>query len=468
MQAFEQLTGVLNDIFYSKFVAVLLLVVGIYFTIRLKFGQITNLGHMFKLLGEDKSGDKAISPFEAFCISAASRIGTGNIVGTAAAIATGGPGAVFWMWMTAIIGGATSFIESTLAQIYKRQNDDGTYRGGPAYYIKHGLGMDKLGIVFAIVISITFGFMFNAVQSNTISSAISNGFGFDVKIISTSIVILTAVVIFGGAKKIAQATSKIVPIMATFYILICLFVIITNITKFPLAIKYIFVSAFNPKAVGGAVAGKTIGIAITTGVRRGLFSNEAGMGSVPNAAATADTDHPAKQGFIQSFGVYVDTILVCTATAFIILLSGSEVYADPNLQGIQITQMALANEVGDWAYFFLAICIFMFSYSSILGNFYYGQSNIEFITPKTIYLNIYRCLVLIMVYIGGVADFSVVWNTGDIFMGIMAVINLFVILKLGNEAITTYKVYIKDLKNNSPRRFSPKIFKQFGEITEWD
>lgn len=468
MKLIADLTSKTNDILYTYILVALLVGVGIYYTYKIKFGQMTKLGHMIGLLREvnqKPDGTRGISSFEAFCIFAASRIGTGNIAGVAAAIAAGGPGAIFWMWVIAIIGGATSFIESTLAQVYKVKDPDGTFRGGPAYYIEQVLGKRWLGLVFSVIISITFGFMFNAIQANTISSAVSNSIKINTTIIGAGIVILTGIVIFGGVRRIADISSKIVPIMATIYMAVALFVVFKNIAEVPRMFALIIQNAFGMKAVVGG----GIGAAIMNGVRRGLFSNEAGMGSVPNAAATADTSHPAKQGFVQSLGVYLDTLLVCSATAFIVLLAGEAVYTNPELKGVMITQTALSQHVGSWAVGFLAICILLFSFSSIIGNYYYGESNIEFIGGGKTMLTAYRCLVLVMVFLGSIGDFSIVWDTGDIWMGVMAIINLVVIILIGNVAVETYFDYVKQLKEGKDPVFDPKNIKSIKtKLDYWE
>ncbi len=414
------------------------------------------------------NGEKGISPFKAFTISAASQIGTGNIVGVAAAIGAGGPGAVFWMWIIALIGGASSFIENTLGQIFKVQNDDGTYRGGPAYYMSKALGLPKLGMIFSVIIAVVYGFMFNAIQANTIASAFANTFNVKEGTVGIIVAIIAGFIIFGGIRRIADVTSLLVPIMATAYIGLAIFIIITNITLVPSMFKIIFENAFGLRAIGGA----TLGTAILNGIRRGLFSNEAGMGSVPNASSTADVDHPAEQGLIQALGVYMNTIVVCSATAFIIILGGESIYADPNLQGLAITQNALAVHVGPWAHTFLTICIFMFAFSSVIGNYYYGESNIEHLGLGKTKLKIYRGLVLIMVYLGCVGDFSVVWNTGDIFMGIMAIINLVVLFKLGKISVETYNDYFVQLKAGKTPVFKVSNIKSLkgleNEIECWE
>ena len=457
MEALGNLISLLNDWLYSYILIILLIGLGIYFTFKIKFGQFKLIGHMFKLMTEAVEvvdGKRGISPFEAFCISAASRIGTGNIAGVAIAIATGGPGAVFWMWIIALIGGATSFIESTLGQIYKVKDGD-TFRGGPAYYIEQALDKRGLGVFFSILTAVTFGFIFNSVQANTIASSFERAFGLKPIMVGVILLIITGIVIFGGVKRIANVSSKIVPIMATIYILVALFIMIKNIALVPKMFGMIISNAFGAKAAfGGAM-----GAAIMYGVKRGLFSNEAGMGSIPNAAATAHTSHPAKQGFIQSLGVYVDTILVCSATAFMILLSGVlETGEAAGLEGIQITQAALSSQVGNWGNTFLAICIFLFAYSSIIGNYYYGESNIEFIDTNPGFLTGYRILVLVMVFLGSIASFGLVWDAADVFMGLMALINLIVIWKLGPIAFATFDGYVKQLKAGNNPVFNLRIF----------
>ncbi len=468
MEALGNLISLLNDWLYSYILIILLIGLGIYFTFKIKFGQFKLIGHMFKLMTEAVEvvdGKRGISPFEAFCISAASRIGTGNIAGVAIAIATGGPGAVFWMWIIALIGGATSFIESTLGQIYKVKDGD-TFRGGPAYYIEQALDKRGLGVFFSILTAVTFGFIFNSVQANTIASSFERAFGLKPIMVGVILLIITGIVIFGGVKRIANVSSKIVPVMATIYILVALFIMIKNIALVPKMFGMIISNAFGAKAAfGGAM-----GAAIMNGVKRGLFSNEAGMGSVPNAAATAHTSHPAKQGFIQSLGVYVDTILVCSATAFMILLSGVlETGEAAGLEGIQITQAALSSQVGNWGgNTFLAICIFLFAYSSIIGNYYYGgESNIEFIDTNPGFLTGYRILVLVMVFLGSIASFGLVWDAADVFMGLMALINLIVIWKLGPIAFATFDDYVKQLKAGNNPVFNPKDIPDLGKVECW-
>src|SRR5699024_10834828 len=317
MDFLNWLVGPLNNFLWTYILIAVLLVLGVYFTVRTRFVQVRLFKEMFRLIVEKKDNNDGVSPFQAFTISAASRVGTGNVTGVALAIGIGGPGAVFWMWVIAIIGMATAFIESTLAQVYKVKDGD-TFRGGPAYYMEKALGLRKLGIVFAILLTLCFGFIFNAVQSNTISQSFMDVFGLKDWIIGLVLVIATAIIIFGGVKRIVKVTELVVPIMATFYIVIAFYIVVTNITQIPEVFNLIIGHAFGLREVVGG----GIGAAMMQGIRRGLFSNEAGMGSVPNAAATANVSHPAKQGLVQSLGVFFDTIIVCSATAFIIILAG--------------------------------------------------------------------------------------------------------------------------------------------------
>ncbi|MDD6770364.1 alanine/glycine:cation symporter family protein [Inconstantimicrobium porci] len=429
-----------------------LIVAGLYFTFRTKFVQISQIKEMFRLLGDgfsssDEKVKHKVSSFQAFCISTASRVGTGNLAGVAIAVSVGGPGAVFWMWLIALIGAASSFVECTLAQIFKVKDAD-SFRGGPAYYMQKALKSRNLGIIFSIIITITYGLVFNSVQSNTISIAFSEAFNVNKYVIAVLITLLTLAVIFGGVKRIAKVSEILVPILAVSYILIALFIIGKNYSMIPHMFNLIFTEAFNLKpAIGG-----TLGGVIMIGIKRGLFSNEAGMGSAPNAAATADVTHPAKQGLIQTLGVFIDTLIICSCTAFIILLSG--VHTDKSLTGIQLTQNAINSQIGILGTYFVAICVLLFGFSSIVGNYYYGESNIEFITEKKIFLTIYRVLVIVMVFIGAVASLNLVWDMADLFMSIMALINLAAITLLGKYAFEA----LKDYKNQKAKGIKEPVF----------
>ncbi|MDE0490423.1 alanine/glycine:cation symporter family protein [Psychrobacter sp. A3] len=440
---------------------------GLYFTVVTRFIQFRHFGHMWKLLRVSNQGRKngGISSFEALMTSLAARVGTGNLAGVAIAIYLGGPGAVFWMWMTALVGMSTSFIESTLAQAYKVPHNDNVYRGGPAYYIEKGLGKRWLAIFFSLCLLVAFGLAFNGVQSNTIAQATNEAFGVPTWMTGLILVALVAPVVFGGLRSVARIAGKIVPIMAILYILLALFIIITNLSQFPAAIALIVKSAFGFEQAAGGVIGYGIAQAMINGIKRGLFSNEAGMGSAPNAAATAKShpDHPAVQGFMQMLGVFMDTLVICTATAAIIILSG---VVDPNVEqeGIQLTQLALSQYVGDLGIIFVAIAIFFFSFTSIIANYSYGESNLEFISGAKnakVMIMIFRFMVLGMVFIGAIASLPAIWNFADLSMGMMALVNLVAILLLSPVALRILRDYerqIKEGKSGAQIKFDPDDF----------
>ncbi|MFD2762203.1 alanine/glycine:cation symporter family protein [Lentibacillus juripiscarius] len=438
MNAVEQVVGAANDAMWGTILIAVLIGLGLWFTIRTDFVQFRNFKEMIRLIFDKRmvsaEGKKGTSSFQAFAISAASRVGTGNLAGVASAVAVGGPGAIFWMWLIAMLGSATAFVESTLAQVYKTPDKD-QYRGGPAYYMEKGLNQRWLGIVFAITITFTYGLVFNSVQSNTISLAFSGEFDVSRNIMALVLVVLTAIVIFGGLKSIATVTQYIVPIMSVMYIILAVYILVMNIAEVPSMIGLIFSNAFGIREV----AGGGFGAAIMMGIKRGLFSNEAGMGSAPNAAATAEVTHPAKQGFIQALGVFFDTILMCSATGFILVSAGG--YADSDLDGIQLTQQEFEFHIGTGAAIFIAIAIFFFAYSSILGNYYYGENNMDFIKNSKLGRFLYRIAVLLMVVFGAVATFDLVWQLADLTMGIMALINLYAITRLFGVARRVLRDY---------------------------
>lgn len=435
----EGLVSSANDLLWSSVLIVVLVALGLYFTVRMGFVQFRMLPEMFRLLFKDgmKREKGQVSSFQAFAIGTAARVGTGNIAGVATAIALGGPGAVFWMWLIALIGSASAFVESTLAQVYKIR-DGRTWRGGPAYYMERALGQRWLGILFAILITFSFGFAFNSVQSNTISLSMSNQFGVSTTTVGLVLAVVTAIVIFGGIQSIAVLSSIIVPVMAGGYILLAGWVMISNASLLPEVFGLIFSEGIFglQQLFGGA-----IGAMVLQGIRRGLFSNEAGMGSAPNAAATAEVSHPVKQGLIQSFSVFVDTLLVCTSTAMIILLSG--VAGSESFAGVELTQAALTAEIGPMATSFLTIAIFLFAFSSILGNYYYGETNIQFISDKKIYVTLYRIGVVGMVLFGAVRSAGLVWSIADVFMGLMALVNLYAIFRLTKVARLVLDDYLE-------------------------
>lgn len=434
----ENLVSQANDLLWSQVLIVVLVALGLYFTVRMGFVQFRMIPEMFRLLFKEGTAREKgqVSSFQAFAIGTAARVGTGNIAGVATAIALGGPGAVFWMWLIALIGAASAFVESTLAQVYKIR-DGRTWRGGPAYYMERALGQRWLGVLFAILITFSFGFAFNSVQSNTISLSVSNQFGISTTVVGVVLAIITAIVVFGGIQSIALLSSIIVPVMAGGYILLAIWIMVTNVSLLP----DVFSLIFSEGVLGiEQLFGGAIGAMVLQGIRRGLFSNEAGMGSAPNAAATAEVSHPVKQGLIQSFSVFVDTLLVCTSTAMIILISG--VAGSESFGGVELTQAALTAEVGSVATSFLTIAIFLFAFSSILGNYYYGETNIQFISDKKIYVTLYRIGVVGMVLFGAVRSAGLVWSIADVFMGLMALVNLYAIFRLAKVARAVLDDYL--------------------------
>ena len=465
MEMILKLIDGLNTFLWSYILIAMLITLGLYFTVRTKFVQFRYFKEMFRLLGDGASKENKeegkVSSFQAFCISTASRVGTGNIAGIAIAIVTGGPGAIFWMWLIALVGSASSFVESTLAQIYKVK-DGKSFRGGPAYYIEQGLKKKWMGVTFAILITVSFGFVFNAVQANTVSQAFNTAFGLDKLTMGIILAVLTALVIFGGVDRIAKVSEVIVPIFAGLYILVALFVIATNITELPGIFKLIFESAFGLREITMG----TMGGMMLTGIKRGLFSNEAGMGSAPNAAAAADVSHPVKQGLIQTLGVFTDTLVICSATAFIIILYPT--YMQTGLTGIELTQAALSSHIGPIGNIFIAVCIFLFAFSSIVGNYYYGQSNMEFINLSKTGLNIFRALVVAMVLLGSLTKVQVVWNLADVSMGLMAIINLVAIALLGKYAFMALDDYTAQKKAGiKDPVFEAKKFKGLEKVQCW-
>jgi len=397
------------------------------------------LGEMIRLLGDSTSksekGKKHISSFQAFAVSLASRVGTGNLAGVATAIALGGPGAVFWMWIIALMGAATAFVESTLAQLYKQSHSD-SYIGGPAYYISKGMKNKWMAGLFAVLITITFALSNNSVQSNTICSAMQTAFGLDPMWVGLVLAGLTLVVVFGGIQRVAYVSSIIVPVMAIGYLILSVVIILMNIDLIPHVFKVIIQNAFGlGQAVGGG-----LGMTIIYGVKRGLFSNEAGEGSAPNAAATAAVSHPVKQGLIQALGVFTDTLVVCSCTAFIILISG--LYEVEGLNGISLTQSALESEVGASGPVFIAVAIFLFAYSSIIGNYYYGEANVRYLTKSTWVLAVFRIMSGgLMVMFGAMATLETVWNIVDICMALLTACNLIAIVTLGKYAFRLLEDY---------------------------
>ena len=429
----------INDIIWSYVLIGALVACGLWFTLKTKGVQFCMVGEMFRLLtdsatssvsdGSDKHSDgKHISSFQAFAVSVATRVGTGNLAGVATAIAIGGPGAVFWMWVIALIGSATAFVESTLAQLFKQRHEQ-SYIGGPAYYIQKGLHCKWLAYLFAVLITLTFGLSYNSIQSNTICGAMQQAFGLSPLVVGIIITAMALIIVFGGIHRIANVSAVLVPIMAVGYFLLVVVIIALNIEHIPHVFKVIVSSALGfEQGAGGA-----IGATIMNGVKRGLFSNEAGEGSAPNVAATASVTHPVKQGLIQALGVFTDTLMVCSCTAFVILISG--LYDVPELNGIALTQAALNSEIGSFGPTFIAIAIFLFAFSSIIGNYYYGEANIRFITSSRFVLQVFRVFSGgVVVMFGALASLEIVWNLGDLCMALLTACNLVTIVILGKYA----------------------------------
>ena len=438
MEILTQWINSINDVLWSYILIIMLLGCALWFTFKTKFVQFRMLKEMIRLPGDStgKSEGKEhhISSFQAFAVSLASRVGTGNLAGVATAITIGGPGAVFWMWIIALLGASSAFVESTLAQLYKVHGQT-SYIGGPAYYMKNGLKQPWMGILFSVLIIFTFAFAFNTVQSNTICAAFEKAFQIDHTLIGSILTILTLVIIFGGVQRIAKISGIIVPVMAIGYILLALVIVGMNITHLPDVMTLIVRSAFGwEQALGGG-----IGMTLMQGIKRGLFSNEAGMGSAPNVAASADVTHPVKQGLIQTLGVFTDTLIICSCTAFIILFSGA--YQSGESNGIQLTQMALDNEIGSGGSTFVAIAILFFAFSSIIGNYFYGEANLRHLTENKKIVVLFRIMTGGMVMFGALASLDLAWSLADVCMALMTICNLIAITLLGKYAFRLLEDY---------------------------
>ncbi len=434
----------LNMILWGYVLVWGLLAVGLYLTWRTGFVQFRHFAEFFRvILSSTKTATNGITPLQALTVSLASRVGTGNLAGVAVAIYLGGPGAIFWMWMVALVGMATAYSESTLAQLYKTRNEEDQYRGGPAFYMWHGLNAKWMGYVFCVFFLFSFGLIFVAVQSNSIADAMEGAMGVPHLATGIVIAILTAIVIFGGIRSIANVADKVVPFMAGLYLLVALVVIVMNITEVPATLALIVKSAFGvDQAAGGFAGGMTV--ALLNGVKRGLFSNEAGMGSAPHIAAVAvpEPHHPSSQGLVQGLGVFIDTLLICTATALMILLSGVVDYGPDGVTGMELTQNALSVHIGVAGPYFIALAILFFAYTSILGNYAYSENVLEFLgLGHKMPLTIFKCMQLAMVIWGAVQPVTRVFNFADASMAVMATINLVALILLSGTVIRLTKDY---------------------------
>lgn len=461
----NDIVSIINGYLWSYVLIAMLIGLGLWFTIRTRFVQIVHIGEMFRLVTEGATAKPRhghISTFQAFCVSTASRVGVGNIAGIALAVVTGGPGAVFWMWVIATIGAATGFVESTLAQIYKVPRAGGGFLGGPAYYIGNVLKSPFFAWLFAVLISVTYGLIFNSVQANTITLSIKATFGVEPIYSAIGLALVSGIVIFGGLIRVAKVVGYMVPFMAGAYLIVAIIVTIMNITMVPEVLLTIVKNAFGIDAVMGA----GIGMAMMTGIKRGLFSNEAGMGAVPNAAATADATHPVKQGLVQALGVYFDTLLVCTASAMLVLLTPE--WSTSGKTGIELIQLTLTGQLGGWTNYMMTIVVLFFAFSSIVGNYFYGEINMDFISRKRIALQIFRTGVVAMVFIGSISALDFVWNLADLFMALMAMLNLVAIALLGKFAFVALDDYFKQKKAGIVNpEFDPKVLPSQTGVMCW-
>ena len=430
MDSFFTFIDTAQQVLWTYVVLALLVGCSFYFTWRLGFVQFRHLGEMLRQLKGSVSSTQpdasqrrhTVNSFQAFAISLASRVGTGNLAGVASAIAVGGPGAVFWMWVMALLASATAFMEATLAQLFKRRGEDSFY-GGPAYYMLHGLHSRWMGIVFGVGIIVTFGMANQMIQSRTICDATSVALGWNEVGVALALMLMTMAVIFGGIHRISRFSAVVVPVMAVGYMVLSVYILVANIQQVPAMLTLIVKSAFGLQQAGGAV----VGVAVMQGVKRGLFSNEAGEGSAPHAAATATISHPVKQGLLQSLGVFVDTLVICTCTAFVILLSG--LYANGE-DGSVLTGSAMQLHLGAFGRWYLTLIVFLFAFSTIIGNYFYGESNIRFITQRRWPIQAFRIVSALTVFFGGLVTLSQAWSVIDFMMALIVIINLIAVLRL--------------------------------------
>ena len=463
----DNVVNTISGYLYTPWVPLFLVIAGVFFTIRTGFIQARLLKESIHVVTEKPKTEGALSSFGALMVSTASRVGTGNIVGVAQAICLGGVGAVFWMWVIAVLGGASAFVESTLAQIYKRRNPDGSSYGGPSYYMETALHQRWLGLVFAVIIILTYAVGYNALASYNLQSAFS-GFGFynttTPVIIGAILAVLFAVCVMGGARRLTNVTGVLVPVMGIIYILVALILVMMNIGKLPSMFGAIFADAFNFKAIFGGFSGSCL----MYGVKRGLYSNEAGMGSAPNAAASADVSHPAKQGLVQMLSVFLDTLLICTATAFMCLCS--DVVPSAELAGAPYVQAALRSTLGGFGPVFIAISMALFAFTTLIGNYYYCEGCLRYIlkrAPSKTFMTGFRIVAAVIVFVGAIASMSLVWNTADLLQALMVIINIPVILLLTKPAIAALKDYQKQRKEGKDPEFHAADIGLEGKTEFW-
>ena len=463
----ESIVANISEYLYSYVLIIMLVGGGLYFTIRTKFVQFRMFKEQLKAVMEKPTNGNGVSSFQALMVSTASRVGTGNIIGVSTALCLGGFGSVFWMWLIAIIGGASAFVESTLAQIYKKRDKEGSY-GGPAYYIEATLHSRKLAIVFSIFLILTYGFGFNMLASYNLQSTFS-AYGFynpeySPWIIGLILAVVVGYCLFGGGSRIIKVTSFLVPFMGVIYILVALVIILMNITTLPMIFGRIFSEAFDFKAIFGGFGGSCV----MYGIKRGLFSNEAGVGSAPNASASADINHPVKQGLVQVLSVFIDTILICTATAFMCMCSGIEPTAD--MSGAPYVQAALSNALGSFGPVFITVAMILFAFTTLLGNLYYVDKALNYMlgrVPGKRFMRVYHIIASAVIFIGAGLSADLLWNIADITMGGMTIINIPVILILSKYAIRALNDYGKKRKEGKDIVFHVKDIGLPHEVDYW-
>lgn len=453
---FEQFINTINDALYSYVLIIILVLGGLYFTFRTKFVQFRLLKEQFHAVMEKPKDGNGVSSFQALMVSTASRVGTGNIIGVSTALCLGGFGSVFWMWVIAVIGSASAFVESTLAQIYKRKGDDGSY-GGPAYYIEGALHNKPLAIIFSILLIVTYGFGFNMLASYNLQSTFSSYSFYNAEktpwIIGLVVAIVVGYCLFGGGKRVLKVTSTLVPLMGVAYILIAIVIVLMNIGLLPNIFKTIFAEAFNFKAIFGGFSGSCV----IYGIKRGLFSNEAGVGSAPNASASAEVNHPVKQGLVQVLSVFIDTILICSATAFMCMSSGVEPSSE--LSGAPYVQVALTKSLGEFGPIFITVAMILFAFTTLVGNLFYVDKCIFHIfgkKPGKIFMSIYYILASAIIFVGAGLSADLLWGIADVTMGAMTIINMPVILFLGKYAYRALKDYEAQRKSGKEPVFKSK------------
>ncbi len=464
---FENFIANLNDALYSYILIIFLVVGGIYFTVKTKFVQFRLLKQQIKAVTEKPADGKGVSSFQALMVSTASRVGTGNIIGVSTALCLGGFGSVFWMWVIAIIGGASAFVESTLAQIYKKKGPDGCY-GGPAYYIQTALKNKPLAFIFAIFLILTYGFGFNMLASYNLQSTFSEYSFYNPEISPWIIGLVIAVIVgyclLGGGSRVIKVTTFLVPVIGIAYIAVALLIVILNIKALPAVFQQIFTQAFDFEAIFGGFSGSCV----MYGIKRGLFSNEAGVGSAPNASASAEIDHPAKQGLVQVLSVFIDTLLVCSATAFMCMCSGVE--PTKELSGAPYVQAALGNTLGAFGPIFITVAMILFAFTTLLGNLYYVDQCVSFLlgkVPSKKVQHVYHIIAAIVIFIGAGLSADLLWNIADVTMGAMTVINIPVILILSKYAFKALKDYEKKVKNGEKVTFKAKDIDLPHDVDCW-